>query len=131
MSTCIRALGTENSYGKFGSLVKYYYYYDKHYYYDYIMIINYFTIFIIEVEPVLQDITGEELNRGANTTLNVWLDIVAWGFWERQRSAFFDVRVCHLNADSYRDLDPDQIFRQHKTEKKSQSMPVECTVEQV
>ena len=91
----------------------------------------YFIIFIIEVEPVLQDIRGEELNRGANTTLNVWLDIVAWGFWERQRSAFFDVRVCHLNADSYRDLDPDQIFRQHKTEKKSQSMPVECTVEQV
>ena len=91
----------------------------------------YFIIFIIEVEPVLQDITGEELNRGANTTLNVWLDIVAWGFWERQRSAFFDVRVCHLNADSYRDLDPDHIFRQHKTEKKSQSMPVECTVEQV
>ena len=57
------------------------------------MIINYFTIFIIEVEPVLQDITGEELNRGANTTLDVGLDIVAWGFWERHRSAFFDVRV--------------------------------------
>ena len=91
----------------------------------------YFIIFIIEVEPVWQDITGEELNRGANATLDEWLDIVAWGFWERQRSAFFDVRVCHLNADSYRDLDPDQIFRQHKTEKKSQSMPVECTVEQV
>ena len=91
----------------------------------------YFIIFVIEVEPVLQNmITGEELNRGANTTLDVWLDIVARGFWERQRSAFFDVRVCHLNADSYRDLDPDQIFRQHKTEKKSQSMPVECTVEQ-
>ena len=23
----------------------------------------------------------------------------------------FDVRVCHPNADSYRDLDPDQGFR--------------------
>ena len=120
-------MGTENSYGKFGSLVKFYYYYDKHYYYDYII---FFIIFVIEVEPALQDITGEELNRGANTTLDAWLDIVAWGFWERQRSAFFDVRVCHLNADSYRDLDPDQIFRKHKTEKKSQSMRVECTIEQ-
>ena len=30
--------GTENSYGKFGSLVKYYYYYN----YDYIMIIFYY-----------------------------------------------------------------------------------------
>ena len=26
---------TENSHGKFGSLVKYYYYYGKHYYYYY------------------------------------------------------------------------------------------------
>ena len=37
----------------------------------------YFIIFIIEVEQVLQDITGEELNKGANATLDVWLDIVA------------------------------------------------------
>ena len=59
-----------------------------------------------------------------------WIYIVAIGFWERQRSAFFNVSLCHLNADSYRDLDPDQIFRQNKTEKKSQSMPVKCTVEQ-
>jgi len=74
----------------------------------------------VETEPVLQDITGEDLNRGANTTPDARLDIVARGFWERQRSAFFDVRVCHPNADSYRDLDPDQIFRQHETEKKRQ-----------
>ena len=33
-------------------------------------------------------------------------------------SAFSDVRVHHLNADSYRDLDSDQIFRQHETEKR-------------
>ena len=74
----------------------------------------------VETEPVLQDLTGEELNRGANTVPDVRLDIVARGFWERQRSAFFDVRVCHPNADSYRDWDPDQIFRQHETEKKRQ-----------
>ena len=29
----------------------------------------------VEVEPVLQDITGEELNRGANTAPDAWLDI--------------------------------------------------------
>jgi len=74
----------------------------------------------VEIEPVSQDITGEELNREANTAPDARLDIVARGFWERQRSAFFDVRVCHPNADSYRDLDPDQIFRQHETEKKRQ-----------
>ena len=60
------------------------------------------------------------MNRGANTTLDAWLDIVAWGFWEKQRSGFFNLRVCQLNADTYRDLDLDQIFRQHKTEKKCQ-----------
>ena len=51
----------------------------------------------------MQDITGEELNRGANTAPNARLDIMARGFWERQRSAFFDVRICHPNADCYRD----------------------------
>ena len=74
----------------------------------------------VETEPVLQDITGEELNRGANTAPDVWLDIVARGFWERQRSGFFDVRICHPNADSYRDMDLNQIYRQHETEKKRQ-----------
>ena len=31
----------------------------------------------VEVEPVLQDITGEELNRGPNTVADARLDIVA------------------------------------------------------
>ena len=35
--------------------------------------------------------------------------------WERHRSAFFDVRVCHPNAVSYRDL---KIYRIHENEKK-------------
>ena len=59
----------------------------------------------VETEPILQDITGEELNRGAITAPDARLDIVARGFWERQRSAFVDVRICHPNADSYRDMD--------------------------
>ena len=31
---------------------------------------------------------------------------------------FFDIRVCHLNTDSYRDLSPKQIYRIHENEKK-------------
>ena len=30
------------------------------------------------------------------------------------------MRVCHPNADTYRDSDPDHIFRRHETEKKRQ-----------
>ena len=64
-----------------------------------------------KVEPVLQEVTGETLNHGANKACDARLDIHARGFWERQRSAFVDVRVCHPNADSYRDLTPTQIYK--------------------
>ena len=74
----------------------------------------------VEVEPVLQEVTGETLNRGANKAPDACLDIHARGFWERQRYAFFDVRVCHPSADSYRDLTPKQIYKKHENEKKRQ-----------
>ena len=72
----------------------------------------------VEIESVLQDISGEHLNRGSNKTQDARLDIHARGFWERHRSAFFDVRVCHPNAASYRDLEPQQIYRIRENEKK-------------
>ena len=72
----------------------------------------------VEVEPVLQEITGESLARGANTAPEARLDIHARGFWSRQGSTFFDVRVCHPNAESYKDLTPQQIYRHHENEKK-------------
>ena len=74
----------------------------------------------VQVEPVLQQITGETLSRGANRALDAHLDVRARGFWERQRSAFFDVRVRHPNADSYREQNPKQIYKQHENEKKRQ-----------
>ena len=72
----------------------------------------------VEVEPVLQEVTRETLNHGANKAPDARLDIHARGFWERQRSAFFDVRVCHPNADSYKDLTPKQIYKKHENDKK-------------
>ena len=72
----------------------------------------------VAVEPTLQPLTGEELNRGANTAPDARLDVHCRGFWERQRAAFFDIRVCHPNADSYRDLTPNQVYKLHKDEKK-------------
>ena len=45
----------------------------------------------VEIEPILQDISGEQLERGSNRAPDARLDIHARGFWENQRSAFFDV----------------------------------------
>ena len=75
----------------------------------------------VEIEPVLQEITSESLAGGggeANTAPDSRLDIHARGFWSRQASTFFDVRVCHPNAESYKDPTPQQIYRQHENEKK-------------
>ena len=74
----------------------------------------------VEIEPVLQEITGRERNRGANKAPDARLDVHARGFWDRQQSAFFNVRVCHPNADSYRELSPKQTFQLHENEKKRQ-----------
>ena len=72
----------------------------------------------VQVEPALQPITGEELARGTNQAPDARLDVHCRGFWERQRAAFFDIRVYHPNEDSYRDLSPKQIYRIHENVKK-------------
>ena len=71
-----------------------------------------------QIEPALQPITGEQLARGTNQAPDARLDVHCKGFWERQRAAFFDIRVCHPNADSYRDRSPKQIYRIRENEKK-------------
>ena len=77
----------------------------------------------VQAEPALQPITGEELARGTNQAPDARLDVHCRDFWERQRAAFFNIRVYHPNEDSgnqdsYRDLRPKQIYRIHENEKK-------------
>ena len=55
---------------------------------------------------------------GANTAPDARFDIHARGFWSRQGSTFSDVRLCHPNAERFRDVTPQQIYRQHENEKK-------------
>ena len=76
----------------------------------------------VQIEPVLQPITGEERARGTNQANDALLDVHCRGFWERQRAAFFDIRVCHPNAESYRDLSPKQIYRQAFLEMKRRTL---------
>ena len=56
---------------------------------------------------------GEVLPRGTNKAPDAQLDIRARRFWAREQSAFFDVRVCHPNADSYKNLTPEQMYKSH------------------
>ena len=72
----------------------------------------------VKVEPALQPIKGKELARGTNQAPDARLGVHCRGFWEQQRAAFFHIRVCYPNADSYRDLSPKQIYRIHEKEKK-------------
>ena len=60
----------------------------------------------VEIEPVLQEITGESLAKGANTAPDNRLDIHAEGFGSKQGSTFLDVGVYHPNGESYKDLPP-------------------------
>ncbi|PFX33382.1 hypothetical protein AWC38_SpisGene1723 [Stylophora pistillata] len=72
----------------------------------------------VEVGLVLQDITEEQLSRGSNRAQDARLDVRARGFWDPQSSAFLDVRVCLPNAESYKDWEPQQIYRIHENDKK-------------
>ena len=65
-----------------------------------------------------QGVTGEVLPRGTNKAPDARLDIRARGFWAREQSAFFDDRVCHPNADSFKNLTPKQIYKLHENDKK-------------
>ena len=67
-----------------------------------------------------EDIEGEQLTRGSNKAQDARLDIHARGFLGASVICLFDVRVRHPNAESYRNLEPQQIYRLHENEKKRQ-----------
>ena len=73
----------------------------------------------VATEPPLQSLSGELLNpRSANRENGARLDIRARGFWNRAQDAFFDVRVFHPNASSYRSMSLQGGFRRHEQAKK-------------
>ena len=67
---------------------------------------------------MLLAICTTQIRSGKNESFDEHLGVHCRGFWEQQRAAFLDIRVCHPNADSYRDLSPKQIYRIHENEKK-------------
>ena len=45
-------------------------------------------------------------------------DVSARGFWTPMQRAFFDIKVTHLNAPSYRQKEPSVVYRLHENDKK-------------
>ena len=74
----------------------------------------------VEREPLLQPVTGEQLNPSTSRQMDARLDVRARGFWERGQSAFFDVRVFHPNAPSYRCSPLPTIYHRHENAKKQE-----------
>ena len=73
----------------------------------------------VEEEPHLIPVTNEQFERrSANTTNEARLDIKAKGFWQRGQTAFFDVRVTHLNTSTQRGQTSSKIFRSHEMAKR-------------
>ena len=53
----------------------------------------------VEVEPQLQPLDNERFNlRSAVTSPEARLDFNAGGFWSRGDTAFFDVKITHVNS---------------------------------
>ena len=73
----------------------------------------------VEREPPLLPLTGETIiPQSANRRDDARADIRARGFWGRQQSAFFDIRVFHPNAPSYRHTSISAMYRRHEQAKK-------------
>ena len=78
----------------------------------------------VEVEPRLQPLSGEVLPRSTNVEDDARADIRAQGFWDCNRqAAFFDIRVFHPNAASYRSVPIPKLYKRHEEMKKREYGP--------
>ena len=77
----------------------------------------------VEAEPHLIPVTNEIMDlRSANTNDESRLDMKARGFWQRGQTAFFNVRVTHVNSESQKKQPTPTVFRNHEQAKKREYM---------
>jgi len=73
----------------------------------------------VEVEPHPQPLDNEQFNlRSAVASPEARLDMKAGGFWSRGVTAFFDVRVTHVNSKCNQGKATFTIFKDQEEEKK-------------
>ena len=69
----------------------------------------------VEVEPQLQPLDNERFNlRTAVTSPEARLDFKAGGFWSRGVTAFYDVRVTHVNSKCNQGKETSTIFKEQE-----------------
>ena len=75
----------------------------------------------VQSEPHLIPVENEVFElRSANTSSEARLDLKAGSFWSPGVTAFFDVRVTHVNSTTNKNKSTEQIFQAHENEKKRQ-----------
>ena len=73
----------------------------------------------VEIEPRLQPLDNERFHlRSDVTSSEARLDIKAGGFWARGVTAFFDVRVTHVNSKCYQSKPTSEVFKEQEEDKK-------------
>ena len=73
----------------------------------------------VESEPRLIPLDNETFRlRSTNTSDEARLDLKAGSFWSNGVTAFFDVRVTHVNSQTNQGLTTEKIFEKHENEKK-------------
>ena len=74
----------------------------------------------VVVEPQLQPLSGENFTfASTHVDDEARSDICAPGFWGNGfQRAFFDIRVCNPNAQSYRNLNVQSVYKKQEQEKK-------------
>ena len=73
----------------------------------------------VQVKPYLQPLDNEAMNlRSAATSSDPRLDVKAGGFWSLGETAFFDVRVTHVNSKTNQGKPAAAMFKEQESEKK-------------
>ena len=71
----------------------------------------------VRTEPGLLPVGNAEVD-SRNLEEKARPDVSAVGVWGPNERTFLDVRVIHLNSDSYADQTPEQVYQEKEREKK-------------
>ncbi len=74
----------------------------------------------VVLEPVLQDLSGELLPSGSNTSPNARLDVSCRSFWSPLDKVFTDVRIFHAQAPSNAKMTIKNMYEYHEGRKKAE-----------